>query len=103
MESIININESYFHFKLINKEYNKEIDAEVFEFLHETTEATLFAVKNNDPNKTFTISFRTLPENSNGVAHVLEHTVLSGSRKFQVKDVFNEILDKLFVRCDIFL
>jgi presequence protease len=32
-----------------------------------------------------------LPINSNGVAHVLEHTVLSGSRKFQLKDVFNEI------------
>ena len=70
--------------------YN-EIDAEVFEFRHNTTETPLFAVKNDDPNKTFTVSFRTLPENSPGVAHVLEHTVLSGSRKFQLKDVFNEI------------
>ena len=55
-------------------------------------EETLFAIKNDDSNKTFTVSFRTLPENSNGVAHVLEHTVLSGSRKFEVKDVFNEMI-----------
>ncbi|MAJ43851.1 MAG: peptidase M16 [Candidatus Marinimicrobia bacterium] len=91
MESEIEINSSYFDFKLLKKEYNSEIGAEVFQFHHQSTNASLFAIKNNDSNKTFVVSFKTIPNNSNGVAHVLEHTVLSGSRKFQVKDVFNEI------------
>ena len=79
-KNIININDTLFDFKLLKKEYNQEIKAEVFKFSHIKTGASLFAIKNNDPNKTFMVSFRTLPESSNGVAHVLEHTVLSACK-----------------------
>ncbi len=47
--------------------------------------------KNNDNNKTFSASFNTIPTDSKGVAHILEHSVLMGSKKYPVKDVFGEI------------
>ena len=45
-----------------------------------------------DNNKTFTIGFRTPPVNDTGVPHILEHSTLSGSKKFPVKDPFVELL-----------
>lgn len=45
-----------------------------------------------DENKTFGVVFRTPPENSNGIAHVLEHSVLCGSRKYPLKEPFVELL-----------
>ncbi len=41
--------------------------------------------------KTFSISFRTPPKDSTGVAHILEHSVLCGSEKYPVKDPFIEL------------
>jgi len=46
----------------------------------------LSMVQPADENKTFSVVFRTPPENSNGIAHVLEHSVLCGSRKYPVKE-----------------
>ena len=51
----------------------------------------LLAIKNDDPNKTFAAAFHTIPTDSTGVAHILEHSVLMGSKKYPVKDVFGEI------------
>jgi len=48
--------------------------------------------KNDDENKCFGISFRTPPSDSTGIAHILEHTVLCGSRKYPVKDPFVQML-----------
>jgi Zn-dependent M16 (insulinase) family peptidase len=45
-------------------------------------------IANDDPENLFCLSFQTLPNSSNGVAHILEHTVLCGSKKFPVKDPF---------------
>ena len=48
-------------------------------------------VSNEDDNKVFTIGFRTPPKNSTGVAHIIEHTVLCGSKEFPAKDPFIEL------------
>lgn len=45
-------------------------------------------IANQDPENLFCLSFQTLPSTSNGVAHILEHTVLCGSEKFPIKDPF---------------
>src|SRR5207244_550119 len=45
-------------------------------------------IANDDPENLFCLSFQTIPTNSSGVAHILEHTVLCGSKKFPVKDPF---------------
>ena len=43
-------------------------------------------LENDDDNKVFNIAFRTLPSDSTGVAHILEHSVLCGSEKYLLKD-----------------
>ena len=58
--------------------------------LHSGAELCYFDRK--DDNKTFAISFKTLPENDTGVFHILEHSVLNGSDKYPVKEPFVELL-----------
>ncbi len=61
-------------------------------FRHEQSGAHIFHVRNADPENMFAFSFATLPEDSTGVAHILEHTVLSGSERFPLKDPFLQLL-----------
>ncbi len=82
---------TYSGFKLNRVEVLPEIDSTVFHFTHQVLGTPTFAIKNSDPNKTFCVAFQTLPEDSTGVAHILEHSVLMGSKKYPVKDVFGEI------------
>lgn len=81
----------YEGFLLKKREYIKEIESDGLLFIHDKTKAKLVAVKNNDKNKAFFIAFKTLVDDSTGVPHILEHSVLSGSRKYPIKDVFSEI------------
>ena len=59
---------------------------------HRKTGARIVLVENEDENKVFNIGFRTPPADSTGVAHIIEHSVLCGSRKFPVKDPFVELV-----------
>ena len=59
---------------------------------HNQTGARVMLIENGDDNKVFNIAFRTTPENSTGVAHIIEHTVLCGSRKYPAKDPFVELV-----------
>jgi Zn-dependent M16 (insulinase) family peptidase len=61
-------------------------------FRHSKTGAEMLSLMNDDENKVFGITFRTPPSDSTGVAHILEHSVLCGSRKFPVKEPFVELL-----------
>ncbi|PID75027.1 MAG: peptidase M16, partial [Desulfobacterales bacterium] len=70
---------------------NSEIDADIYLFEHQLLGCPLLAIKNSDSNKTFSAAFNTIPTDSTGVAHILEHSVLMGSEKYPVKDVFGEI------------
>lgn len=65
-----------------------ELQCVLQELVHEASGAQIIHLANDDPENLFCLSFRTLPYNSNGVAHILEHTVLCGSEKFPVKDPF---------------
>lgn len=49
-------------------------------------------LENRDPNKVFGIGFRTPSAGSTGVAHILEHSVLNGSRKYRTKEPFMDLL-----------
>ncbi|MBQ9886696.1 MAG: insulinase family protein [Lachnospiraceae bacterium] len=69
----------------------KEIKSEAVVLRHKKSGAKLFLLSNDDENKVFIIGFRTLPHDSTGVAHILEHSVLCGSEKFPVKDPFMEL------------
>ena len=59
---------------------------------HRKSGAKVALVSNEDDNKVFSISFRTPPKDSTGVAHILEHSTLCGSRAFPVKDPFVELV-----------
>ncbi|MCX7952503.1 MAG: insulinase family protein [Deltaproteobacteria bacterium] len=62
-------------------------------YTHTKFGSTLEIVK--DPscmNQTFALCFVTIPENSKGIPHILEHTVLCGSKKFPLKDPFAVLL-----------
>jgi Zn-dependent M16 (insulinase) family peptidase len=61
-------------------------------FRHVGTDTDLLSLMNEDENKVFGITFRTPPSDSTGVAHILEHSVLCGSRKYPVKEPFVELL-----------
>lgn len=61
-------------------------------FSHQKTGARLLHLFNDDPNNLFSIAFRTPAQDSTGVPHILEHSVLCGSKKFPLKDPFQELL-----------
>ena len=61
-------------------------------FRHRQSGAQVFHLANDDRENMFAFSFATYPEDSTGVAHILEHTVLSGSERFPVKDPFLQLL-----------
>lgn len=82
----------YNGFKLLEKKNIEEINSIGMLFKHEKSGARLFFLKNEDENKVFSVSFRTPPDDSTGVAHILEHSVLCGSRKFPVKEPFVELV-----------
>jgi Zn-dependent M16 (insulinase) family peptidase len=69
-----------------------EIGALARLYRHEKTGAELLSVTAKDENKVFGVSFRTPPSDSTGIAHILEHSVLCGSRKYPVKAPFLEML-----------
>ena len=58
--------------------------------------ADLAWLDRDDDNKTFAISFRTLPDDDTGVPHIIEHSVLCGSAKYPVKEPFVELLKSSF-------
>lgn len=75
-------------FRLTKHTRLKELNADLIEGIHVQSGAQFMHIANDDPENLFCLSFQTLPETSNGVAHILEHTVLCGSEKFPIKDPF---------------
>lgn len=69
-----------------------EIGAEAIEMRHVKTGASLLWTKRDEKNKTFCIAFQTLPEDDTGVFHILEHSVLNGSKKYPTKEPFVDLL-----------
>lgn len=76
-------------FKLVKKQFVKEVDADCFLFEHERSGARLLKVAAKDDNKTFSIAFKTPPPNDTGLPHIMEHSVLNGSEHFPVKSPFD--------------
>ena len=79
-------------YKIENITNIEEIDSVAVTMLHKKTKAKILLMLNDDDNKVFTVGFRTPSINSTGVAHILEHSVLCGSRKFPSKDPFVELV-----------
>jgi len=83
------------HGYVVNRVENlKDLDSVLIQLEHEIIGTKHIHIKNKDKENTFAILFRTVPEDSTGVAHILEHTVLCGSRKFNVRDPFFSMLKR---------
>ena len=80
------------NYTLEQTKFIEEIHSEMKIYRHDKTGARICCISNNDTNKVFAIAFRTPPINSTGLTHILEHSVLCGSKKFPVKDPFLEMM-----------
>lgn len=69
-----------------------EIDSIALALRHKKSGARVLFLSNEDENKVFSIGFRTPPKDATGVPHIIEHTVLCGSREFPAKDPFVELV-----------
>ena len=79
-------------YEVIEKREIKDINSMGYILKHKKSGARVVVCENDDSNKVFYIGFRTPPKNSTGVAHILEHSVLCGSKEFPAKDPFVELV-----------
>ncbi len=79
-------------YEVIEKKEVADINSTTYLCRHKKTGARVALISNDDENKVFYIGFRTTPKDSTGVAHILEHSVLCGSKEFPVKDPFIELV-----------
>ena len=74
--------------------YLTDIQSWLYQLEHEGTGARHIHISNMDRENTFGVAFKTVPTDSTGVAHILEHTVLCGSERFPVRDPFFSMLKR---------
>lgn len=79
-------------FELIREQEIRELNSQARFYRHVRTGAELLSVANDDENKCFGVTFKTPPPDSTGLPHILEHSVLGGSRKYPVKEPFMELI-----------
>lgn len=70
----------------------RNLRAVAYELEHQATGAKVLHLHSGDAENLFSVAFRTPPPDDTGVPHILEHSVLGGSRKFPVKDPFVEMI-----------
>lgn len=80
------------NYKVIKEQELKDIASHGTLLVHEKSGARVVLIENDDVNKTFCIGFRTPPRDDTGVPHIIEHSVLCGSKKYPVKEPFVELM-----------
>ncbi len=88
----IKLNQAIGGFRVERIQQIPELHSTAYVFSHIKTGARLLHLFNDDENNLFSIAFRTPVSDSTGVPHILEHSVLCGSKKFPLKDPFQELL-----------
>lgn len=79
-------------FKLLDSYHLDDINCDAFIYKHTQSGAHLMYLKNDDTNKVFSATFKTPPTDHTGVPHIVEHCVLSGSRKYHTKEPFMDLV-----------
>ena len=83
--------ENFGDFKINRVTPLPDIRQTAYEMTHLQTKAKVLHLHNDDPENVYAICFRTPPHDSTGLPHILEHSVLAGSERYPLKDVFNEL------------
>lgn len=78
-------------YELIEERDVQDLNSRGYLMRHRKTGANVLLLSNDDRNKVFSIGFRTPPYDSTGLPHILEHSVLCGSKNFPAKDPFVEL------------
>mmetsp|Transcript_3635 Transcript_3635/g.10465 ORF Transcript_3635/g.10465 Transcript_3635/m.10465 type:complete len:1063 (+) Transcript_3635:286-3474(+) len=79
-------------FELLEQKFVSEYNSDVRRYKHTKTGAEVMSLVNDDENKTFGVVLRTPVDDSTGIPHILEHSVLCGSRKYPIKEPFVELM-----------
>lgn len=79
-------------YQLVQQADLSDLKSKGYLLKHKKSGARVLLMENADENKVFTIGFRTPPSDSTGVPHIMEHSVLCGSKEFPVKDPFVELV-----------
>ncbi len=90
--SKLELNKVYGGFRVDRIRYVEEVSANLFELEHIKSGAKMLYLDCNDDNKVFSVMFKTIPEDSTGVFHIIEHSVLCGSDRYPVKEPFVDLL-----------
>jgi len=83
--------EKFNGYEIIEKKFVKELNANCYLLKHIKSGARILKIAADDPNKTFSIAFSTIPVSDAGTPHIMEHSVLNGSKNFPVKSPFDEL------------
>ncbi len=75
-------------FRFLQSRAVEALNIEVAEYEHIATGARHYHIASDHDENVFLVAFRTVPEDSRGVAHILEHTALCGSERYPVRDPF---------------
>lgn len=75
-------------FSWVKSQYIDSLQLEVQHFRHNKTGAEHYHFASQSEENVFLVALRTIPTDSTGVAHILEHTALCGSEKYPVRDPF---------------
>ena len=75
-------------FERVRSERIETLNLEVEEYRHRATGALHYHLAADSAENVFLVGLRTVPTDSTGVAHILEHTVLCGSEHYPVRDPF---------------
>jgi presequence protease len=90
----LQIQDEIFGYRIENIIPLKEINGHCYRLTHMATGARHVHISTQDRENTFGVIFKTVPSDSTGVAHILEHTVLCGSEKYPVRDPFFSMLKR---------
>lgn len=82
------------NFTKISEQYLPTLDITLEEYRHNRTHAMHYHFASDNSENVFMVALRTMPHNSTGVAHILEHTALCGSANFQIRDPFFGMLKR---------
>ncbi|MGM9681286.1 MAG: hypothetical protein ACI3XR_07260, partial [Eubacteriales bacterium] len=88
----LTLDQIYSGFRVDRITYVPEVSANIYEMEHLKSGAKLLWMDADDDNKVFAAAFKTIPEDSTGVFHILEHSVLCGSKRYPVKEPFVDLL-----------
>lgn len=86
------IGEKIYGFEVKEKKYVREVEGDIIQMENLLTGAQVVVIDNQDVKKSFLVGFRTIPKDSTGVFHILEHSVLNGSRRYPDKTMFVNLM-----------